>query len=74
LVGIFMFSGNNDSSLMSIDVCLQEHSIFASEQGVSPEILPDFAITDNGQASNNSDSNENTSDIDMLMEAHYGFN
>jgi predicted anti-sigma-YlaC factor YlaD len=74
LVGIFMFSGNNDSSLMSIDVCLHEHSIFTSEQGVPPEILSDFAITDNGQTSDDSDSNENTSDIDMLMEAHYGFN
>jgi predicted anti-sigma-YlaC factor YlaD len=74
LAGIFMFSGNNDSGLISIDVCLQEHSIFASEQSVTPEILPDFAITDSIQTSNSSDSNENTSDIDMLMEAHYGVN
>ena len=74
LVSIFMFSDGHDSSLMSIDVCFQEHSIFASEQGVPPEILPDFAITDEIQTSDDSNSNEKTSDIDIFMEAHYGVN
>lgn len=65
--------GNQQSSPISVDVCLQEHSMLYSEQIFPTGILPEFAITETDQTTTQEDdSNEQKSDLDTLMEAHYG--
>ncbi|HGE71234.1 TPA: zf-HC2 domain-containing protein [Candidatus Poribacteria bacterium] len=70
--GIFITYNHNESSLISIDVCYQEHALSTSTQKVPPDIFPDFAIADSIQTVSDSDSDGDKSDIDMLLEAHYG--
>ena len=72
LGGVFFFD-NNDLSPMSVDVCLQEHSLF-SEQSSPLKIVPEFAVTYNEQSTEKTVSNDSTSELDVLMEAHYGIN
>ncbi len=70
--GIFITYNNNESGLISVDVCYQEYAIFTSTQKIPPDIFPDFAITENIRTIKDSDSDEVSSDIDKLLEAHYG--
>jgi hypothetical protein len=72
LSGVFFFD-NNDLGPMSVDVCLQEHSLF-SEQSSPLRIVPELAVTYNEQSTEKTVSNESTSELDVLMEAHYGIN
>lgn len=65
--------GNQQASPISVDVCLQEHSMLYSEQIFPTGILPEFAITETDQTTTQEDtSSEQKSDLDTLMEAHYG--
>ena len=66
--------GSQQSSSLSIDVCLQEHSALYSEQIFPTGILPEFAFTETDQTTQEDSSEEQESDLDMLMEAHYGIN
>ena len=70
--GVFFFN-NNDLSPISVDVCLQEHSLF-SEQSSPLKIVPELAVTYDEQSTEKTVSNESTSELDVLMEAHYGTN
>jgi hypothetical protein len=72
LSGIFFFDNNNLGPI-SVDVCLQEHSLF-SEQSSPLKIVPEFAVTENSQSKEKTVSDDSTSDLDVLMEAHYGIN
>jgi hypothetical protein len=66
--------GSQQSSPLSVDVCLQEHSMLYSEQIFPTGILPEFAFTETDQTAQEDNSDEQDSDLDMLMEAHYGIN
>ena len=74
---LYLFSGllffnHNESGPMSIDVCLEEHSLFSAEQRLPSDILPDITITDIKQTDKKADEIE--SKLDTLLEAHYGVN
>ena len=66
--------GSQQSSPLSVDVCLQEHSMLYSEQIFPTGILPEFAFTETDQTTQEDSSDEQDSDLDVLMEAHYGIN
>lgn len=72
IFGIFITYNGEKPSPISVDICYQEYALSTSAQKVPPDIFLDFAITDEIQTISDSDSNENTSDIDKLLEAHYG--
>jgi len=65
---------NHQSQPISVDVCLQEHSILYSEQIFPTGIMPEIAITETDQTTQEEVSDEQTSDLDTLMEAYYGIN
>lgn len=74
---LYLFSGvlffnHNESGPMSIDVCLEEHSLFSAEQRLPSDILPDLTITDIKQTDKKADEPEFK--LDTLLEAHYGIN
>lgn len=66
--------GSQQSGPLSVDVCLQEHSALYSEQIFPTGILPEFAFTETDQTTQEDNSDEQDSDLDVLMEAHYGIN
>ncbi len=74
---LYLFSGllffnHNESGPMSIDVCLEEHSLFSAEQRLPSDILPDITINDIRQTDKKADKTE--SKLDTLLEAHYDVN
>ncbi|MGB9595628.1 MAG: zf-HC2 domain-containing protein [Candidatus Poribacteria bacterium] len=72
IFGIFINYNGNESSPISVDICYQEYALSTSAQKVPPDIFLDFAIADEIQTISDSNSNEVKSDIDKLLEAHYG--
>ena len=74
---LYLFSGvlffnHSESGPMSIDVCLEEHSLFSAEQRLPSDMLSDLAITDTSQSNKKTDEPE--SNLDTLLEVHYGVN
>lgn len=69
---VFITYNGKESSPISVDTYYQEYAILTSVQKVPPDIFLDFAITDEMQTISDSNSNEDKSDIDKLLEAHYG--
>jgi hypothetical protein len=74
---LYMFSGllffnHSESGPMSIDVCLEEHSLYSAEQKLPSDILTDISITEIKQTDEKTDDTE--SKLDTLLEAHYGIN
>lgn len=68
-------SGNKMSNPISVDICLQEHFSLYSEQIFPAGIMPEFAIIETDQVTQQDvTSDTETSDLDTLVEAHYGIN
>jgi hypothetical protein len=68
-------SGNRISNPISVDICLQEHFTLYSKQIFPTGIMPEFAIIETDQVTQQElISDKETSDLDTLMEAHYGIN
>jgi len=68
------YLGDQQTNYISVDVCLQEHSALYSEQIFPTGILPEFAITGTEQAIQDEKTKDGSSDLDVLMETHYGIN
>lgn len=57
-----------------VTVYLQEHARFYSEQMLPAMVSTELTIAQNGHASDDLNDNEPMSEIDLLMEVHYGVN
>lgn len=64
-----------DTGPMSVTVYLQEHELSYSQQVMSPDFLSDLTTTQTDETTGettDTTSEEPTSELDMLVEVHYG--
>jgi hypothetical protein len=57
-----------------VDVYVEEYTISSSEQVLSSELLPGLAIVQTERATQDTQSDLPMSELEMLMEVHYGTN
>ncbi|MGQ9609310.1 MAG: anti-sigma factor family protein [bacterium] len=69
LLGVTFFFNNPKISPMPIEICLQEHLLFSSEQILPTYISPDLLSTETKETS--IDTHLGNSEIDMLLEVYY---
>jgi hypothetical protein len=71
--GQLFFTGY-EAEPIPVTVYLEEYALSYSEQILSPDLLPELAIVQTQQSEEGSTSDESMSELDMLMEVHYGIN
>ncbi len=67
----FFFNGT-ETGPMSVTVYLQEHELSSSQQVLSPDFLSDLTSVQTEEATENGETDESMSELDMLVEVHYG--
>jgi len=71
--GQLFFSGY-EAAPIPVTVYLEEYALSYSEQILSPDLLPELTIVQTQESEVDSTSDESMSELDMLMEVHYGTN
>lgn len=77
-LGSHLFIYKLETGRMPIDVYLQEHALFNSEQVLPPDLLSDLTVVqaagveESGTGSKSTSSTKPVSELEMLMEVHYG--
>jgi len=73
LAGQLFFTGYGTETI-PVNVYLEEYTLSHSEQVLSPEPLPGLAIVQTERATQDTQSDLPMSELEMLMEVHYGTN
>ena len=68
-----LFFHGRESDLMPMTVYLQEHALSYSEQALAPDLLSELTITQTNGITEETQHDESISELEMLMEVHYGF-
>lgn len=71
--GQLFFSGYK-AERIPVTVYLEEYALSYSEHILSPDLLPELTIVQTQESEAGSTSDESMSELDMLMEVHYGTN
>ncbi len=71
--GQLFFSGYKAETI-PVTVYLEEYALSYSEQILSPDLLPELTIVQTQESEVGTTSDESMSELDMLMEVHYGTN
>jgi len=56
----------------TVDTFIQEHILSSSDRIMPPDLLSELTVAQTVQVIEDTGSNKNTSELDMLMEVHYG--
>jgi hypothetical protein len=67
-----LFFTKYETDPIPITVYLEEHALSYSEQILSSDLLSELTIVQMEQFTENAPSDEQMSELDMLMEVHYG--
>lgn len=67
-----LFLHKYEPELMPITAYLQEHALSYSQQVLPSNPLSELAIAQMGQVTEDTQHDESVSELDMLMEVHYG--
>lgn len=67
-----LFFTKYEADPIPITVYLEEHALSYSEQILSSDLLSELTIVQTEQFTENAQSDEQMSELDMLMEVHYG--
>lgn len=71
--GQLFFSGYK-AERIPVTVYLEEYALSYSEHILSPDLLPELTIVQTQESEVGTTSDESMSELDMLMEVHYGTN
>lgn len=71
-LGSQLLPPGSETGPMSVTVYLQEHELFSAQQVLSPDFLSELTTVQTTEATETTESDEPISELDMLMEAHYG--
>ena len=71
-LGAQLFFSEYQAGPMPVTVYLQEHAISSSQQVLPQDILSELTIVQTDQVIEETQFDESISELDMLMEAHYG--
>ncbi len=67
-----VFFHRSETGPMSLTAYLQEHEFFSAQQVLSPDFLSELTTVQTEGDTENSGSDEPMSELDMLVEVHYG--
>ncbi len=71
-LGSQVFFRENGTGPMSLTAYVQEHELFSSQRVLSPDFLSELTTAQTEGDTENGESDEPMSELDMLVEVHYG--